>query len=341
MSIICTTGNLLKANTEALVNTVNCEGFMGKGIAYQFKLAYPLNNQDYIKACRNGELKIGTIHYFKENGKIIFNFPTKNKWRAKSKLEYIDLGLEALAKLIIQLNIKSISIPPLGSGNGGLLWSDVKPLIIDKLSSLSPSVIIHLYEPSKTNYSIHVLKEPKLSLSALILMKIKDRLIEFNAFRLQKGAFFMDLFSGNDYFNFSGYKYGPYDYSIDIISRNIKEFQQYHNVKDTNEAYTILYNKLISKKIDDALNTFEPYINKACAYVNNIPTTHELECLATVAYIVKHNPSIDKNSIILKFNSWSEHKAKEFSNEEIATAIDNLYKDDILGKDITGYCIAT
>lgn len=340
MSIICTTGNLLKADTEALVNTVNCEGFMGKGIAYQFKLAYPLNNQDYIKACRTGKLTIGTIHYFRENGKIIINFPTKNKWRAKSKIEYIELGLESLINIIIELNIKSISIPPLGSGNGGLLWSDVKPLIISKLSDLSNTVDIHLYEPSKNNYAAKVLKEPKLSMSALILMKIKYYLNNFSAFRLQKGAFFMDLFSGNDYFNFSGYKYGPYDHSIDIISRNIREFQQYHNVKNTDEAYTILYNKLISKKLEMKLNTFEPYIKKACNYVNRISTTHELECIATVAYIVKHNPSIDENGIITKFKTWSKHKAAEFSNEEISQAINALYKEEIFYMDITGYCIA-
>ena len=83
MSIHYVTGNLLEANVEALVNTVNCEGYMGKGLAYQFKLSYPENNKDYIKACKNGNLKIGKVHYFKENDKILRNFPTKDKWRQK------------------------------------------------------------------------------------------------------------------------------------------------------------------------------------------------------------------------------------------------------------------
>ena len=118
-----TTGDLLKSSAEALVNTVNCEGYMGKGIAYQFKMQYPENNKDYVKACKSGELTVGKLHYFKEKGKIIVNFPTKNKWRANSKIEYINDGLDELIKLIHQLNIKSIAIPPLGSGNGGLIWS--------------------------------------------------------------------------------------------------------------------------------------------------------------------------------------------------------------------------
>ena len=84
------TGDLLKNEAEALVNTVNCEGYMGKGIAYQFKLQFPDNNKDYIKACKNGKLQPGKLHFYKEHEKIIINFPTKNKWREKSKIEYIE-----------------------------------------------------------------------------------------------------------------------------------------------------------------------------------------------------------------------------------------------------------
>lgn len=123
------TGDLLQSEAQCLVNTVNCEGYMGKGIAYQFKLAFPENNASYVRACKNGTLHIGTLHHFQEKGKIIVNFPTKDRWRAKSKLEYIEIGLDQLFDLIEELNISSIAIPPLGSGNGGLVWSDVKQLI--------------------------------------------------------------------------------------------------------------------------------------------------------------------------------------------------------------------
>ena len=127
-----TTGDLLQSDAEALVNTVNCEGYMGKGIAYQFKLKFPNNNKDYVKACKNGTLRPGKLHVYKESEKIIINFPTKDKWREKSRMEYIEDGLDALVLLIKELNIKSIAIPPLGSGNGGLIWNDVKQVLAKK-----------------------------------------------------------------------------------------------------------------------------------------------------------------------------------------------------------------
>lgn len=92
------TGNLLKSDAEALVNTVNCEGYMGKGIAYQFKLQFPENNFNYIKACKSGYLRPGKLYCYREQGKTIINFPTKDKWREKSRLEYIDSGLGELKK---------------------------------------------------------------------------------------------------------------------------------------------------------------------------------------------------------------------------------------------------
>ena len=95
-----TTGDLLQSDAEALVNTVNCEGYMGKGIAYQFKLKFPNNNKDYIKACKSGVLRPGKLHFYREAGKIIINFPTKDKWREKSQIKYIEDGLDSLILLI-------------------------------------------------------------------------------------------------------------------------------------------------------------------------------------------------------------------------------------------------
>lgn len=143
------TGDLLQSSAEALVNAVNCEGYMGKGIAYQFKLQFPETNAAYVKACKNGELLPGKLHYFRERGKLVINFPTKNKWRAKSKLEYIEGGLYALIDLIGDMGIQSIAIPPLGSGNGGLNWDDVKQVIARQLEPVSSLVEIFIYEPSK------------------------------------------------------------------------------------------------------------------------------------------------------------------------------------------------
>lgn len=336
--IIYTAGDLLKSAAEALVNTVNCEGYMGKGIAYQFKLQYPENNKDYVKACNRGELTVGKLHYFKERGKIIINFPTKNKWRAKSKMEYIADGLDELIKLINKLNIRTIAIPPLGSGNGGLIWNEVKYLLEQKLSVISDDIQIYIYEPSK-NYVSQPSVEPKLSMSALVLMEIKKRLNRFNSLRLQKTAYFINIFSNQPYFNFRRHKYGPYDNSIYIISRNIKEFQKYHNVKSTEEAYRILYNKIVSSNIERKLNQLLPFIDEAADYVNSIKTNHELECLSTIVFLIEEQKSLSRDEILKDFKQWSEDKAKRFSNENILDGVDKLYNSNIIEKTLTGYSI--
>ena len=165
------TGDILSSSAQCLVNTVNCEGFMGKGIAYQFKERFPENNKYYVSACKSGKFSVGHILFFSENGKIIANFPTKNKWREKSQYSYIEDGLNNLLIGVKSKNITSIAIPPLGCGNGGLDWNVVKKMITDKFQDSSANIII--YEPSKrfTPKSIEI---PKMTASHLILMKLKD-----------------------------------------------------------------------------------------------------------------------------------------------------------------------
>lgn len=333
-----TTGNLFESNAEAFVNTVNCEGYMGKGIAYQFKLKYPENNKSYISACKTGALRIGTLHSFKEKDTTIINFPTKNKWRAKSKMSYIEVGLDELIKLINTQNIKSIALPPLGSGNGGLIWADVKNLISKKLSPLSNTVDIIVYEPSR-NYSVNAAVEPKLHTSALVLMDLKAHLNKFGALRLQKAAYFTNLFLEEEYFKFDKYKFGPYANSIAIISKDIKEYQKYHNVH-TNEAYEILLKKLVSKKINDTLNRIEPALIKATEFVNNLPDDHQLECVSTIAFIVDKNPMITSEEIILRFNKWSKAKSERFSDDEIRKSIDYLISVGILESTLAGIVLS-
>ena len=139
-------GDILLSNDEAIINPVNIVGVMGKGLALQFKEKYPLNFKLYHNACKNNKVQIGKMSATRENNKIIINFPTKKHWRNPSKIEYINSGLDSLILLIQQNNIKSVSIPPLGCGCGGLNWNDVKQLIIQKLSILD-NVIINIYEP--------------------------------------------------------------------------------------------------------------------------------------------------------------------------------------------------
>lgn len=115
-------GNLLHSQTVELVNAVNCHGVMGKGIALQFKKAFPETYKIYREACKNGTFKIGSILTVEENNKLIVNFPTKDHWPRKSQYDFIARGLVQLKEEVISLGISSISIPPLGCGLGGLKW---------------------------------------------------------------------------------------------------------------------------------------------------------------------------------------------------------------------------
>ncbi len=331
-----TTGNLLESDAQALVNTVNCEGYMGKGIAYQFKMKYPLMFADYYNKCVGHQLKVGTLHSFKEKGKIIINFPTKDNWRAKSKIEYISQGLDALKSFILDNSLISIAIPPLGSGNGGLNWVDVKQLIVEKLSDISEKCEIYIFEPSK-NYSSKPCAEPQLSLSALVLMQIKNKLNndKFTKIVLQKTAFFMGLFSHTEYFHFVRGKYGPYDHSIDVICAKIKEFQLYYNV-DTSEAYNILYSKLVSRSVNEKMDVLAHGINKATDFVNRLNSSHDVEGTATAMFLICENPGLSSNDVVSDFFCWSEDKAKRFTKEQIEGYISMLIDIDLVNDNLLG-----
>jgi O-acetyl-ADP-ribose deacetylase (regulator of RNase III) len=144
-------GILLEALVEALVNTVNTKGIMGKGIALQFKQAFPEMFRDYENACKAGGVRLGKMHVFDLGGltgnpRWIINFPTKGHWRERSRLTDIEAGLEDLVTTILRLGIRSIALPPLGCGNGGLNWAEVRPRIEGAFANL-PDVNVLLFEP--------------------------------------------------------------------------------------------------------------------------------------------------------------------------------------------------
>lgn len=155
MSINYKQGNLFAEAVDALVNPVNTVGVMGKGLALQFKKRYPLNFQLYRKAYQTGELKVGKMLVTKIETetsepilpKYIINFPTKEHWRSKSKIEYIESGLEDLVQTIEDYNISSIALPALGCGWGGLKWEEVKVLIEEKLGTIAEEVDVVVFEP--------------------------------------------------------------------------------------------------------------------------------------------------------------------------------------------------
>lgn len=334
------TGNILESDAQCIVNTVNCEGYMGKGIAYQFKNAFPKNNDDYVKACRTGKLTVGTIHNFIENGKIIVNFPTKDKWREKSKISYINDGMDSLVKFIQEKNIKSIAIPPLGCGNGGLNWNEVQPLLLEKIAPIQENRDIILYSPTLKNMGdIDIKKAPKLNLSHLILMKYKLALSNFGKIRLQKTAYFMNLFMGKEYFSFTAQQFGPYAHSIEILSKNIAEYQNFYK-KDTNEAFQHAVNIQISSKINNELNNLNKFIDKAIDLVNSYSNTTYLELAATICFIVQHENISTEEQIIDYVKSWSKRKDSIYSKEDILNSLNQLLVKGFIIKDLMGYSLS-
>ncbi len=142
-------GDLLKADVDALVNPVNTKGVMGKGLALQFKRAFPDAFAAYRAACEAGEVAVGRVHVVERAHKPLFivNFPTKDHWQRPSRLEYVEAGLDDLVERVLELGIESIALPALGCGLGGLEWAAVRPLIVSAAERM-PGVRVVVFEPA-------------------------------------------------------------------------------------------------------------------------------------------------------------------------------------------------
>lgn len=330
-----TKGNMFECDADCLVNTVNCEGYMGKGIAYQFKVRFPENNKSYIKACKSGELTVGKVHYYVEDGITIVNFPTKNKWRENSKIEYIETAMEYFVQLIPELGVRKIAIPPLGCGNGGLIWSDVKCIIEKKIIGLGDRYDFIIFEPS-SSYKAVPKRPPQISISGMVLLDMRLNLKKFNHTRLQKTGYFVNLFLEEEYFKFDKWKYGPYSHSITIVAKNIKEYQDYYGIDNSKETFEQIYQVLCSEKVDIKLNKLHTAVIKATEYVNAIETDKKLEGVATVLYLIQNGMPKNREDLIKELKNWSEDKAKRFSDQYILECIDYLEQTAIISLDICG-----
>ena len=217
-------GNLLDCDAEALVNTVNTVGVMGKGVALMFKEAYPENFAAYEEACRLKEVRVGTMFVTEREQmfgpKWIINFPTKAHWRFPSKLEWIVDGLDDLKRVIAEKQIRSIALPPLGAGNGGLNWKDVRPVIEHALKDL-PGVTVTVYEPTEKYQNVAKrmgVQEltPTRALIAELVRRYSILGFDCTLLEIQKLGYFLERYVENlglnnpmD-FQFGANKYGPY-----------------------------------------------------------------------------------------------------------------------------------
>ena len=159
----------------------------------------------------------------------------------------------------------------------------------------------------------------------------------FNQITLQKTAFFMDVKLAKPYFHFKKYKFGPYDHSIDIVSRNIKEYLEYHSIQDVDIAYQSVKNEIISKKVNDAYESMQKPLQKAIAFVNSLTSIKQVECVATVLFIVQQADGITEQEIINQFTEWSQRKAEEFTIADIKDSIELLLDAGYIEETLVGY----
>lgn len=336
-------GNLLEAHTQALVNTVNTVGVMGKGIALQFKEAFPMNFKIYIAACKKKELLTGKLLVVKEQTlegeKIIINFPTKTEWFMKSKYEYIEAGLQELAKVIDEYKIESIAIPPLGCGNGGLKWEKVKPMIEKHLGHLN-HVNIQVFEPNEAVKEIlkqqDANKEIKLTPArAMVLyaMFYYESLGEnASLFVANKLAYFLQRLGEKSLnkLKFEASHYGPYSVQVEHLLHNVngkylKGLEQM-NAKAF-EPLELQYDKIkeVSYYIKNELSSEQrTRLSNLVKLIDGFQSALSLEILATVDFVRKEKPNINQEDIVSTIHNWSERKRKLFQEKYILIASNHL-----------------
>nr|WP_314115644.1 macro domain-containing protein [uncultured Leptotrichia sp.] len=331
-------GNIFESETQALINPVNIEGVMGKGLAYQFKIKYPDNFKKYKQACLEKKIDIGKdLIYTEEKNKIIINFPTKRSWRENSKIEYIQVGLKKLEELLRQLEIKSVSLPPIGAGNGKLDWNNVKKEIEKFDTKVSKDINIIVYEP--TLEEIELTKGHYLITYTLIKcnkMKLKNEITDLI---LQKLIYLGDK---KNYFKFQKELKGPFSKLINMQYQKLREYSKINNKK-----LAEIEKELLKSKITDSLQEEKNNIKKAIKLYINMKNFYlispkekekiedKIELLATIIFILKsENTGITIEESYKKLKNWNRRKEKKYSYEDIEEMFTFLEKEEILKRDI-------
>lgn len=317
-----TQGNLLEADAEALVNTVNCVGVMGKGIALQFKQAFPDNFTEYAKVCKEKQMKPGQVLVFKTdsmlNPKYIINFPTKRHWKGKSKMEDIDSGLVDLIAQVKRLDIQSIAIPPLGAGLGGLNWSEVKHRIEAAFAEL-PDVRVLLFEPKGAPPVEQMpvrTKQPNMTLGRALLIRLLDLYgrqgYRHSLLEVQKLAYFLQEAGEPMKLNFQAHDFGPYAENLNHTLQHIEG----HFIRGYGDHSAKAEIRLMSNATELAREFLEKkpeakeHLERVKQLIEGFETPYGMELLSTVHWVVTHEPHIkgDLDAIRARVASWNERK---------------------------------
>jgi O-acetyl-ADP-ribose deacetylase (regulator of RNase III) len=333
-----TRGNILNADVEALVNTVNCVGVMGKGIALQFKKAFPANFRAYEAACRREKIRPGEMFVF-ETGQVlnphyIINFPTKRHWRNRSRYEDIEAGSKALITELRNRNIRSVAVPPLGCGLGGLDWNRVKAIIDEAFSQL-PDVQVKLFEPKGAPVPTGIpvcTDRPRMTIARALLIKLMHQYTR-HAYRLtlleiQKLAYFLQE-SGMDLrLRYIKDWYGPHAHNLNRVLEVIEGHyirgygdQQKPDVEIELLPGTGIHADAFLRQHPGAKTKLENVVN----LVDGFETPYGMELLASVHWLAVHDQEVvDADTVIAAMARWNERKNKLFRPDHIRVAWHHL-----------------
>lgn len=317
-------GDILHADVEALVNTVNCVGIMGRGIALQFRKEFPENYNVYKAACDRKELHPGRMLVFDlnrlENPRFVINFPTKRHWKGKSRIEDIKMGLESLVKEIRERNIRSVAIPPLGCGLGGLEWSEVKPMIVGAFHTL-PDVRVLVYEPTGAPAAEQMAKEkraPNMTIARATLLGLMRRYLaavmdpSVSLLEIHKLMYFMQESGEPLKLNYSKGTYGPYSENLRHLLSRIEGYfiNGYGDAEDNPDKQIEL--KVEASESAEVFLRNHPETQKrfdqVASLIEGFETPYGMELLTTVHWIAHIEGVSQADNVVRKFYAWNDRK---------------------------------
>jgi O-acetyl-ADP-ribose deacetylase (regulator of RNase III) len=339
MTVEIAGGDLLEQRVDAIVNTVNTVGVMGKGIALQFRRKWPANFKAYEAACKRKEVVPCKMFVFDNGGliepKYIINFPTKRHWRQPSRMSDIDCGLADLIEQIKTLNIKSIAIPPLGCGNGGLDWSEVKPRIEAAFENL-PDVTVKLFPPATDEQLRELVPEaqkPKMTPGRAAIVKLlsiyREMMYPLTQIEVQKLAYFLAAAGQNlGTLRFEKNKFGPYAPSLrHVLTKMDGAFLR--GVGDGTKPSEIA---IIGSALDEADTLLRANADKETGerverisrLIEGFETPYGMELLATVHWASREEPGATLDTVIRAVQNWNERKRDIMPPTHIKAAYDRL-----------------
>jgi O-acetyl-ADP-ribose deacetylase (regulator of RNase III) len=331
-------GDILRADVEALVNTVNCVGYMGRGIAAQFKRSFPANFAEYERACKREILKPGMMLVHETgtltNPRFVINFPTKRHWRGKSRMEDIDSGLVALVREVRERRIQSIAVPPLGCGLGGLQWSEVRPRIEAAFANV-PDVRVVLFEPNGAPTAADMrasTKVPTMTEGRAVLVSLVDRYLAgfldpfVTLLEVHKLMYFVQEAGQPLRLQYTKAHYGPYAENLRHVLSAIEGhfISGYADGGDAPDKEI----SLVPGALEDAraklitVRETQQRFDRVVELVDGFESPFGLELLATVHWLATREGAT-RETIVGAVHAWNDHK-RSMNARQIMLALDRL-----------------